>query len=155
MLKYKYPTMTQTQLGQLFGATSHEIGRWLTDVGLRDDNRPTPRAFDGDFCVAVPSRGQGYHYAWKAEKTVPLLDQAGHHLAFPLPGDLVDTPVLNGPFSHRRRASGGYEIVNGDGTVGVLVDGVATAVWLERILNKAAKVGLFRPKVPGQPGATV
>lgn len=155
MLKYKYTTLTQTQLGQLFGATSHQIGRWLADVGLRDDNKPTPRAFDGDYCVAVPSRGQGYHYAWRPERAVPLLEQAGHELVFPLPSDLVDAPALNGPFTHRRRASGGYEVVNGDGTVGVLAVGVATAVWLEKLLNKAAQVGLFGPKATGQTGATV
>jgi len=141
MLKYKYPTLTQTQLGQLFGATSHQIGRWLADVGLRDENKPTPRAFDGDFCVAVPSRGQGYHYAWRPERVAPLLEQAGHGLVFPLPSDLVDAPMLNGPFTHRRRASGGYEVNNADGTVAALVPGGPQAEKLVVVMNAAHKIG--------------
>jgi hypothetical protein len=40
MHKFRYHAMSQGQLGDLFGVTSHQIGRWLTEVGLRDDKKP-------------------------------------------------------------------------------------------------------------------
>jgi hypothetical protein len=98
--------------------------------------------------VAVPSRGQGYHYAWKAEKTVPLLEQAGHGLVFPLPSDLVDTPVLHGPFTHRRRVSGGYEVNNADGTVAALVPGGPQAEKLVAVMNAAHRIGYLGGRQP-------
>jgi len=138
--------MILTQLGDLFGVTSHQIGRWLTEVGLRDDNKPTAKAFDGDFCVSVPSRNQGFHYAWRVEKVIPLLVGHGHRLRFPLPESLAYPPKLNPPFCERTLPGGGFEISNGDGTVCVRVDGSNNTRWLVQALNTAAKFGHFGPK---------
>ena len=31
-MKFTYPHMTQTDLGKMFGVTSHKIGQWLNPV---------------------------------------------------------------------------------------------------------------------------
>src|SRR5262249_39816398 len=85
---YKYEFMTLTQLGQLFGVTSHQLGRWLVNIGLRNDQkRPAKKAFDGDYCKMGPSRGDGYNWIWNTEKTVEALTQAGHKMVSPPPLD--------------------------------------------------------------------
>ena len=40
---YQKRFMNQTDLGRLFGVTSHVIGRWLTKAGLKG-TIPTPQA---------------------------------------------------------------------------------------------------------------
>ena len=135
---FKYRIMTQTQLGKVFGTTSHEIGKWLVEIGLRQaDGKPSREAFDGAYCEAAPSRGQGYHWAWVAEKTVPALERAGHRRVVPPPLELVDPPSLAGPFTARARGDGQFEIVGSDGNVGVIVVGERNAKPVLSLLNLA------------------
>ena len=141
MHKFRYQVMILTQLGDLFGVTSHQIGRWLTEVGLRNDNKPTAKAFDGDFCVSVPSRNQGFQYAWRPEKVVPALVQHGHKMLPMPPLDLVEPPALSGPFGIRTDANGLSEITNADGTVAALVPGRREADKLVGVMNTAHKLG--------------
>lgn len=138
--------MSQRQIGRLFGESSHAVGRWLVEAGLRDqDGKPTGKAFDGGFCETAPSRNEGYFWTWRPDKVVPVLQQRGHRMAFPLPDELADAPRLNPPFDKRPLPEGGFEIVNGDGTVSVRADGVNNASWLVAALNTAAKYGHFGP----------
>ena len=45
---FRFPYMTLTQLGQLFGVSSHQIGKWLRAMGLRtNENRPSRETFLG------------------------------------------------------------------------------------------------------------
>ena len=37
MCKFKYPRFTLTQLGELFGVTNQQVGKWLASAGLRDE----------------------------------------------------------------------------------------------------------------------
>lgn len=146
MYRFKYPTMSQRQIGRLFGESSHAVGRWLVGAGLRDqDGKPTGRAFDGGYCETAPSRNDGYFWTWRPDKVVPVLQQQGHCLVFPLRDDLADAPRLNPPFDKRPLSDGGFEIVNGDGTVSVRVNGANNASWLVAALNTAAKYGHFKP----------
>lgn len=141
---YKYEFMTLTQLGQLFGVSSHQLGRWLVDIGLRNEKkRPSQKAFDGDYCKAGPSRGDGYNWIWHTEKTVEALSQAGHRMVSPPPLDLVEPPTLKGPFTQRPRSDGITDVVGGDGRAAVWCSGDDNAVVVVRLLNYAHERGVI------------
>lgn len=151
-MKFKFPTLTQTQIGKLFGVTSHKIGRWLQNIGLRsDDGRPTRQAHQEGYCEQVPSRGQGYYWVWRSEKTVEALVREGHQPVSPPPLDLVEPPALAGPFTRRDGEGGVTEIVGSDGGVVVVVLGERNAGWMLRLLNTAHQYGVM-PK-PADPPA--
>lgn len=141
---YRYTSMTLTQIGQCFGVSSHQVGRWLVDIGLRtEDKRPSQKAFDGKFCTQGPSRGEGYTWVWHSQRTVKALEDAGHKRVVPAPVELVEPPRLNGPLTYRARPDGIYEIVGGDGGVAVLCVGQDNAHVLIRILNLAHEKGVL------------
>lgn len=145
MFRFEY--LTQTQLGKLFDCSSHDIGRWLVAIGLRDQKgKPSTEAFAGVFCKQLPSRNDGYCWGWHAKKTTQALEKAGHKLAFPPPEDLIDTPWLKGPFSMKQSSENGFEILNGDGHVSAWSFGKGNADFVVRLLNLADKCG----KLPGQ-----
>ena len=59
-MKFKYCLMTQTQLGQLFGATSHEVGKWLIQtlpavgrIGGEHGEIAGPGHLDGGFVIIL------------------------------------------------------------------------------------------------------
>ena len=57
--------LSLTELGKLFGVTSHKVGKWLVECGLRNErNKPTKRAFDeGIVTTTSTNRGsQGGYY---------------------------------------------------------------------------------------------
>jgi len=142
MFKYKY--LTLTQLGTLFGVSSHKVGQWLVEIGLRTDKkRPSKAAFDGGYCDTGPTRGEGYHWVWHAEKTVKALEQAGYERVVNPNSDLVETPRLNGPFRSRPSNTNGFEIINGDGTVAICVVGKENARLVARLLNLAHERGVI------------
>jgi hypothetical protein len=68
--------MTMTQIGKLYGVSSHKIGKWLRGLGLRDaDGTPSAEAFNDNFVVQRPSRQPGtYFYVWNRALTTALLD---------------------------------------------------------------------------------
>lgn len=145
-MRYKFPLMSQTQIGKLFRGTSHQVGRWLQEAGLRnEDGRPTRQALQEGYCEQAPSRGQGYYWAWRPEKTVETLVRAGHRPVSPPPVELVEPSPLAGPFTRRAASEGTTEIVNGDGSVSIVVTGDTNAEWLCRMLNVAHGHGL-RPE---------
>ncbi len=47
-MKYKKALLNQGELGELFDATSHEVGRWLIKCGLRCEftKQPTKKAIE-------------------------------------------------------------------------------------------------------------
>lgn len=65
-----------TELGRLYGVSSHVVGRWLKNLGLRtEDGKPSYDAFSQGYITQRPSRGVGtYYYVWNAEKTTAILD---------------------------------------------------------------------------------
>ena len=70
--------VSMTELGNMFGVTSHVIGRWLRGIGLRTkNNRPSQRAFDQDLTKPIRN-GQGYYYVWHATKAIEALKEADH-----------------------------------------------------------------------------
>ena len=71
---------SQTELGREFGASSHKIGKWLEDVGLRTaQKKPSRMAFKGGYCTERESTNPGtYFWVWHAEKTAQLFEEAGY-----------------------------------------------------------------------------
>jgi len=95
-MNHKYPPKSQlpgfvamAELGEMFGVTSHIIGRWLCDAGLRtrDDRpgkkpgwRPSQRALSRGMVRKAASGEKGYYYLWQVTKTIKALQDAGHKL---------------------------------------------------------------------------
>lgn len=143
-MKFTYTHMTQTQLGELFGVTSHKIGQWLKDLGFRDeDGKPTEVAHDGHFCKQAPSGPSGYHWVWDSKKTVAALLEDQHLLVPNPPQNLVAPTILNGPFSVRKSGSQEFVIENGDGSASVWANNQMTADVVARILNLAHDKGVI------------
>lgn len=76
MTEYK----SMREIGALYGVTSHTLGRWLRDLGLRTANgKPSTTAFSEGYVAQRPSRQPGtYYYAWNVDQTVNLLDRMGY-----------------------------------------------------------------------------
>jgi hypothetical protein len=139
---FKYKTMSQCQLGTLFGVSSHVVGKWLIEVGLRtNDKRPTWDAHHEGYCESASSGSTGYHWVWHSEKTVERFIQAGHRLISELPEDLVESPKLHGPF--RLSSSCSNEVCNCDGTTAVRTSGQRNAEFVLKLLNLAHQHGVI------------
>ena len=68
--------LSLTELGRLYGVSSHVVGRWLKGLGLRtQDGRPSPEAHAQGYVAQRPSRQPGtYFWIWHAAKTTAILD---------------------------------------------------------------------------------
>ncbi len=140
-MKYKYRLLTQSQLGELFGVSSHKIGEWLVQCGLRNEKakKPTPDAHKGGFCDTAPSGQVGYCWAWDAERTAQRLVDAGHSLVAEPPSHLIEPPEMVGPF--KTQPTDNKNVVNAEGQF-VLRAGVEPhAAVLVRLLNAAHRHG--------------
>lgn len=143
-MRFTHKHMTQTQLGELFDVTSHTIGRWLKDLGLRGkDGRPTEEAHKGHFCKQAPSGPTGYHWVWDSQKTVAAFLEDQHLLIPNPPQNLVAPAILNGPFSVRKSSGSEFVIENGDGSVSVWANNQMTADVVAKILNLAHDKGVI------------
>ena len=137
--------LTQTQLGQLFGATSHEIGRWLKELGYkRPNNRPSDEAILSGMANNV-TIGPVHFPVWNKEEVVTLLEANGHRRsdsdepeAAPSRSNEV---TLVGPFSARYNGGDGYELLDGNGEVGIWVRGEANAERVAALLSLAGDCG--------------
>lgn len=152
-MKFKYTYMTQTQIGQLFGVSSHEIGKWLVQVGLRDGQRrkPTREAHEGGYCETGPSGQQGYCWVWHSEKTTRALRDVGYQLVAELPEALVSPPIMRGPFVIS--ASCDRNVLNGDGEVVVRTTTGKNAEVLAKLLNAADRCGTLERLLREDAGA--
>ncbi|NQU26324.1 MAG: hypothetical protein HQ567_33990 [Candidatus Nealsonbacteria bacterium] len=140
MSKSKY--LNLTDLGKLFGETSHTVGAWLLETDLRtrsvDGKRvPTSKAFEEGFITKVYGETGHYNYLWDAEKTIAVLEAAGR--------ERIDTPAvvhpLAGPFSLKQTSSNAYQIVNKDGTCSLRGVGKQNMDELLKLMNLAHKHG--------------
>jgi hypothetical protein len=129
--------LTQTELGEVFGVTSHQIGRWLIEIGLRTpDKQPSRKAFAEGFVAQSPLDTGGCFYKWDQDKTVKALENAGHRRKTP-----ESTNRIVGPFTAQESGTNGYEIVSGNGTVSVWVVGHWNAETVTALLNLAYRHG--------------
>lgn len=142
MFRFKF--MSLSQLGEVFGVSNQQVGKWLVQLGLRtSDNKPSAEAFQGGYVEQMPSRNQGYTWSWHSEKTVAALEAAGHLRVLNPPSELVQPPALKGPFSLRKNGDGTHQIVSTDGAVAVAVAGEGNAAFVKKLLNAAQKVGMI------------
>ena len=81
--------LSLTDLGRLYGVSSHVVGRWLKGLGLRTkDGRPSAEAFAQGYVAQRPSRQPGtYFWIWHADKTTAILDGMRY------PRAVLDPPV--------------------------------------------------------------
>jgi hypothetical protein len=131
---------TMREIGKLFDESSHTIGKWLVDIGLRTpENKPSKKSFDGGFVKQAPSpTNGGYFWVWHRLKTIFALEAAGHIQINHQPsGKLV------GPFEARRSSTNGFEIVNSNGATVVWVIGEENANKLVKLMNLAYQAGRF------------
>jgi hypothetical protein len=70
---------TMKEIGQLFGLSSHAIGKTLKKIGLRTpEGKPSREAFNGKWCdQRWASDWSGYCYAWSKDRTIRALEKAG------------------------------------------------------------------------------
>lgn len=137
--------LAQGQIGQMLGVSSHEIGRWLFKLGLRNRKGPSEEALATKLAKPVENGPAGF-YCWQKERIVELLVNAGcgGKISKDGPAD-QPTPVLKGPYFCRPSGEGGdgYEIVSGNGTVGIWTRGQGNAQRLTALLNLAYEHGRF------------
>lgn len=152
MTKYRFEYMTLTQLGELFGVSSQQVGKWLASMGLRTDNRPSRKAFDGHFVREGPSRNQGYNWVWNSGMTVAAIESAGHRRVFPAPLGLVTPAVLIGPLTLRHSADGNFRIENKDGEPVLMGQGEKNGAVLLRVLEAADRHAVFQRTFEPKPG---
>ena len=80
-MKFKDKYVSQTQIAELFGMTSVELGKILMQLGLRDrDRMPTAVARERHLTVYTPLKNGTPHVMWGKYATVKLLTEAGHAL---------------------------------------------------------------------------
>ena len=137
-MPYQKRFMNQTDLGRLFGVTSHVIGRRLTKAGLKG-TIPTPQAIRDGYAVSCPIDETRAGWYWVPDKVVPVLLAAGHELVSDLPQDLVVIPDLHGPFEISQ--SDPRVILNANGTMAFRAASARNARAIYGFLVTAERVG--------------
>ncbi len=71
--------MTMREIGQVFGTTSHKVGKKLKEIGLRTlSGKPSRTAFEGGLCDQRWTQDMTHYcWAWHTERTVRLLRESG------------------------------------------------------------------------------
>ena len=146
-MKFRFQTLSQSQLGLVFGVSSHVIGDWLNQLGLRDPQtkRPTREAHQEQFCEQVMN-GTGYFWSWRSQPTVERLIAAGHPLVLELPESIVEPPPLNGPFKLSTQKSNC--VLNNDGTLAAMTTNARNAGMILKLLQCGYRIGLDRVLTP-------
>lgn len=64
------------ELGMVYGVSSHQVGKWLKNLGFRtEDGKPSENAFSEGMVRQCPSTQPGtFFYVWHRAKTTELLD---------------------------------------------------------------------------------
>jgi hypothetical protein len=139
MLNDPFPVfqyLSLTQLGQVFDVSSHVIGRWLQEQGVRWAGVPTPEAVKHRLAKEVRD-GDIHFWSWDKEQVVALLEEAGHERT--PPGDSTPMPTdamsLVGPFSMQPGAGNRFQVVGSDGGKAVEVIGRANADFMCGLMN--------------------
>ena len=66
-------------IGQLYGLSSHKVGRELRDCGYRQDGKPTKKAYSEGMAVVRhdPEHPEWISYLWHRAKVTELLEDFG------------------------------------------------------------------------------
>jgi hypothetical protein len=72
--------LSQTELGKLYGVSSHTVGQWLKDAGLRDQKgKPCGDGWDY-VSTRTSTQAATFFYVWNRKKTTALLSSRGHNI---------------------------------------------------------------------------
>ncbi|MBA2114064.1 hypothetical protein [Bremerella alba] len=143
-MKLRYEYMNQRQLGQLFNATSHDVGKWLRDLELRNQKgSPSSEAFQRKLVSKNFDTNGTYSYVWHAERTARILEEAGHPLASIMPTQVVETPAVKGPFTLRASDADNWHLVGNDNQVTIVIRGERNADAVKRVMNIAHRAGIL------------
>ena len=68
--------LSLTEIGKIYGVSSHVVGKWLKGLGLRaESGQPTDQARNERYIAQRPSTQPGtFFYVWSRSKTTALLD---------------------------------------------------------------------------------
>lgn len=143
-MKYRYEYMNMVDLGRLFGVSGQKIGKWLKELGLRTSfGSPTRDAFEEKLMSYDYEQWGTYTKLWHVERTVRLLEEAGHQRVVDPPTDLVEPPSLSGPFSLRHSDDDRWQIIGKDDAVAIVVTGETNARVVQRVMNIALRAGML------------
>lgn len=127
-MRYKFCYMSMTEIGQLFykdlrsasSATSHDVGRWLQDIGLRTkDKSPSLNATESGIAIQKltgKNKDIPNHY-WEPNQTVAALEKAGHKRLPNPPENIVCHEKIEGPYVCERNHLNGYDIKSNSDTI--------------------------------------
>ena len=142
-MRFRMEYMNMVELGKLFGVSGHQVGKWLKQAGLRRDyGSPSSKAYDQRLVSYDYERHGTYTTLWNAEKVVCILEEAGHQRIVNPPPELVEPPMLIGPFSLRESDNNTWQLVGKNGEVAVVVTGQTNARAVERVMNIAHRSGI-------------
>jgi hypothetical protein len=142
-----YDFLSQKQLGVLFGVSSHVIGSWLRQIGVRNsDGSPTTDAVSTGLAKAVIFADAVIpFFSWDKIGTIKLLEEAGHKKKCGLPEQVAVPVTLKGPYTSRGNGGDGFELLDGDGSACIWVRGQGNADLLVKVLTV---VDRFRSQLP-------
>lgn len=68
--------LSLTEFGQIYGVSSHVVGKWLKGLGLRTESgQPSADAFREKYVAQRSSTQPGtFFYVWHRARTTSLLD---------------------------------------------------------------------------------
>jgi hypothetical protein len=71
--------LSQTELGVMYGVSSHRTGKWLVEAGLRETNgKPKQVAFLLGIVQKRPCKNPGtYYYVWDRDEVETRFKQLG------------------------------------------------------------------------------
>jgi hypothetical protein len=149
MIDPEYASLTE--IGRRFAVSSRVCGSWLAELGLRVvAGEPTEKARSLGLTTKVPTgRGDGdrQFYIWHLQKTVMLLEAAGHkQVQLTQQPAVISRNLLVGPFSYRSSGGNNWELLNGDGHVFSWdVGEESVPKFIVYLLNLAYKHGKLPP----------
>lgn len=133
----EYEYLTQKQIGEHFGVSSHQIGRWLVKVGLREDKWPTDRAKWDGFARKIEANGKTF-FAWHREQTICELERFGYRR---LAQELDGPAEQKHEFGLIPKEDGSFEVVGPTDKLAIRATEKQAAEEIVKILNLAAKHG--------------
>lgn len=136
-MQQQYEFVTQTQIGEHFGVTSHQIGRWLKKVGLREGEWPSETAKWDGFVKKIDANGKTF-FAWHRERTISELERHGYRR---LAQELDQPADEKHDFNVTPLEDGMFEIVGPTDKLSIRATEKLAAEELVRVLNLAAKHG--------------
>lgn len=135
---YKYEYMTMKQLGELFGVTSHVIGKWLKELDLRHTKPGDPTTKAREMNLVQTRYGEGGYFmnSWHTQRTVAVLEGAGHRRVLNPPTSLAIPTEMKGPFEIQFLGNECFRFVGSDGEPVLEVVGTENAKTIKRLINE-------------------